>query len=230
MLSFFKKDKYIKTNPEDKPSVRLSNVLLNKLEKEGYKFLKSKNEFVKDFGFGRKVFRLSYNSSFGYISDIECFVYITFTDIEKQFKKILPKFNWTNWTLCDNMDWECGWLCDTETGEYTDKNIHEIADSFFKTVKPKIDYFFNNVNDYSDLNKIYNTSPDGNKSFVRFLRIDKRIILALIIAKYIDKDNFREYKIRHKKEFREYLGSDQDEMAEDINQAILYLENNELEL
>ncbi len=230
MLNFLKKEKYIKTNPENKPSVRLSNVILNKLEKEEYRFLKSKNEFVKDFEFGRKVIRLSYNSSFGYISDIECFVYIVFTDVEKQFKKILPKFNWTNWTLCNNMDWECDWLCDTVTGEYTDKSIHPIASSFFNSVKPKIDLLFDNVNNYSDLNKIYNINPDENKSFVRFLRIDKKIINALIVAKHIDKDNFREYKIKLKKEFREYLGSDQDEMAEDIKKAILYLENNEVEL
>jgi hypothetical protein len=230
MFNFFKKDPIFKTNPSDRPSVRYSAILLNQLEREGYKFLKSKNEFVQEFEFGKRILRLSYDSSFGYIASIQYFYHIVFNDIEKNFKKIYPKYGWTNWTIHLNLHWTDGWLCDKETGQYTDITLNKVANDFFTQIKPQIDIAANTIKDYPSLQQVYNTKSAEHDEYLFGLRLEKRIINGLILVQNFEPAKLEFFIAKYIKLLDQYNGFDKDEVRKEVEEGITFLRNNFLKI
>lgn len=218
--------KIIRTDPNMAPKLRLAEILNTKFEKEGYRFLKSKNEFVFDFEYGKKVIRLSYNSSMGYISQVDCFIYFVFKDIESDFKKVIPEYGWTNWTLCRSVYWDSGWLCNEESGNYTDESINKVAQKFFNELMPKIDIEFSKANNYKDLKNLFLNKQDTDK-LVDWLRPEKKAILRLILCKAFEPDSFSQYSKTEIDQIGRYKGQDKSEILAEIEKAINYLKSNE---
>lgn len=226
----FKKNKdFIKTDPNDKPKIRFEKVLFNRLEKEGYTYLKSKNEFVQNFNYGKRIIRLSYNSSFGLISSVQYFSVIIFTDLEKAFKKVFPKYGWTNWTIHSNHHWTDSWLCDSTTGEYTDKTINNLSNEFFIKIKPQIDKIFNEIEDYGSLEKIYNLNP-RKYSEGQPPRLDKVIINGLILAKSITPEKYDWIKEQFLLRLDEYRGWDKVEVRKEIEYGLKKIEKDDIKI
>jgi hypothetical protein len=220
----------IKTDPTDKPSNRYEKVLFHYLEKEGYKYLKSKNEFIKDFQFGKQIINLQYSSQIGYIYNVEYYAHIIFNDLEKAFKKVYPKYGWTNWTIHSHLPWTESWLCDKETGEYSDKTINIVSKEFLEKVKPQIDNLFEKINTYEKLNKIYNTRPIHFIDYVPISRLEKRIINGLILANTIEPENYNEIKNEYLMLIEKYKGNDIEDIKAEIKIGLDYLDNNDLRI
>jgi len=200
------------------------------LVKEGFKFLKSKNEFVQEFEFGKRIISISYNSSFGSIHTLQYFYKIIFDGLEKQFKKVYPNYGWTNWTIHYNLHWTDSWLCDRKSGEYTDKTINQVANEFFEQIKPQIDKLRDKFKNYESLNAEYNKRPIGFSDYLTFYRIEKRIINGLILVKIFQPDQYEEFKTEYKNLFEQYKGNDKEELRFEIKQGIEYLDKNEISL
>jgi hypothetical protein len=221
----------IKTDPTEKPSHRFEKVLFHQLEKEGYTYLKSKNEFSKDFQFGKQVIKLSYGNQIGYIYNIEFSAYIIFNELEKAFKKVFPNYAWTNWTIhTNNLPWPDNWLCDKKTGQYTDKSINIVSKEFFEKVKPQIDKLFEQVNTYEKLNKIYNERPLQFIDYLPTSRLEKRIINGLILARTFEPENFNELKKGYLNLIENYKGNDLEEIKAEVKLGLDYLDNNDLRI
>jgi hypothetical protein len=228
-MSFFKqKNNVVKTGSAFRPSERFAQVLSTVLEKEGYKFLKSKNEFVQEFEYGKRIISLYYPSSFGYISTVECFYKIIFTDLEKRFKKVFPQYGWTNWTIHYNLMGIDSWLCDKNIGEYTDETINKVAKEFFEKVKPQIDSLRDKFSDYRNLNAAYNKRPIEFFEYLPFGRIEKRIINGLILIKAFQPSQYEEFKTEYRKHFEKFKGDDKEELRIEIEQGIEYLDKNDI--
>jgi len=220
----------IKTDPTERPSKRFEQVIFSNLEKEGYKYLKSKNEFSKDFQFGNQIIKISYNSQIGYIYNVEYFVHIIFNDLEKAFKKVYPKYSWTNWTIHSHLPGTKNWLCDKKTGEYTDKTINNVSKEFLEKVKPEIDMLFEQTNTYEKLNNIYNSRPIKFIDLIPTSRLEKRIINGLILAKTFESHNYSEIKKEYLNLIEQYKGNDKEDIKAEIKIGLDYLENNDLRL
>ena len=210
------------TDPNLAPRLRLAEVLHKQLVTEGNRFVKSKNEFVLDFAFGKKVIRLSFNSSMGYISGVDCFIYLIFNDIEKDFKKVLPEYGGTNWTLCRSIYWESGWLCDEQSGAYTDQTINAVADKFFSELKPKIDAEFSKANNYHDLKALF-LGQEQEGDLINWLRPEKRAILKLLLLKAGDPTLMDAVIAQERSRLNDYQGHDRDEVLSEAETAIAYL-------
>lgn len=197
---------------------------MTELKEEDFKFLKSKNEFVQEFEFGKRIISLHYDSTLGYISSIQYFYKIIFTDIEKEFKKIFPDYGWTNWTVHYNLMWTENWLCEKNSGKYTDETINKSADEFFENIKPQIDQLCDKFQNYQSLNSVFNKKPIDFFEYLPASRIEKRIIIGLILIKSFQPDQFEEYKTAYRKHFEQYKGDDKEELRLEIEQGIKYLD------
>jgi len=216
----------IPTDPGDKPSVRFEKVLFHHLEKEGYSYLKSKNEFTQDFELGRRIISLHYTNDAGYISSVQYFVKIIFYDLEKAFKKIYPKYGWANWTVHLNLHWTDGWLCDKETGEYTDKTINSLALEFFATIKPQADRLFTEISNYESLHKLYNSRPLHFFDYLPTSRLEKRIVNGLILTKTFEPESYDEIKREYLTLLDKYKGNDVEDLKAEIHSGLVHLDNN----
>ena len=228
-MSFFKqKNNVVKTDSSFTPSERFAKVLSTVLEGEGFIFLKSKNEFVQEFEFGKRIISLHYNSTLGYIRSIQYFYKVIFTDVEKQFKKIFPDYSWADWTVHCNLMWTDSWLCDKDSGEYTDKTINKVANEFFEQIKPQIDQLRDKFQNYQSLNTEYNKRPIDFFEYLPSGRIEKRIIIGLILIKSFQPNQYEEYKTEYLKHFERYKGDDKEELRFEIAQGIEYLDINNI--
>src|SRR4030095_7472699 len=172
------------------PSQRFATILLSSLEKEGFAFSKSKNQFVQEFEFGKRIISLSFISTAGIISNIQVFYIIIFSELETHFKKIFPKYGWTNWTIACNLNWTKNWLYDRDYKGYTDKSINLVASEFFSEFKPEIDRLNNRFKDYNSLNSEYNKEPIEFFNYLPSTRIEKRIINGLILIKWFQPNEY----------------------------------------
>jgi len=220
----------IKTDPSEKPSHRFETVLIYQLEKEGYTYLKSKNEFSKEFPFGKQTIKISYSIQSGYIYNVEFFAHIIFNDLEQAFKKVYPKYGWTNWTIQSALPWTDSWLCDKATGQYTDKSINIVSKEFFEKVKPHIDKLFEQINTYEKLNKIYNSRPLKFIDYLPTSRLEKRIVNGLILARTFEPESYTELKNEYVKLVDNYKGNDLEDIKAEIKIGLDYLDNNDLRL
>lgn len=216
----------LKTDSSEKPSQRFATILLSSLEKEGFVFHKSKNEFVQEFEYGKRIMSLSFISTAGIISNIQVYYIIIFTELEKQFKKIFPKYGWTNWTITCNLNWTKNWLYDKDSKGYTDKSINLAASEFFEKIIPQIDSMRDRFKDYSSLNSEYNKEPID--FFDLAGRIEKHIINGLILVKWFQPDDYERPKAAYRKHFESYNGQDKEEVRLKIEHGINYLDTNEL--
>ena len=223
-------NKLIITDSNDAPRIRFLKVIFSSMECEGYKFLKSQNSFVKNFDNGKKVIRFSFNNTMGYIGSLNCFVYIVFDEVEKIFKKILPDYGWTNWTLCNNMDWVSPPLYNDNTEEYTDESINNAANHFFKNIKPRIDEMFNSSNSNLDLHNIFNISPTKYNSYFRSLRVEKRIIHSLILTSIYEPNALEKTLEKHINSLNNYDKDELETIQNEISIAFKYLENNKIKI
>lgn len=230
MKIFNRNKNIIKTDPSDKPRIRYEKVLFDSLENEGYKYLKSKSEFVQTFDFGKRIISLSYNSSFGYISAVQYSVKIIFTDLEKLFKKVYPNYGWTNWTIHQNLHWTESWLCDKDTGEYTDKTINNLAKEFFGEIKPKIDNTFSKICDYTSLNEEYNSKPNEFIDFLPSSRLEKRIINGLILIMNIEPANYQVTRTQYLQLLDKYKGNDIEDIRAKVDLGLKAIDNQELKI
>ena len=230
MRLFSKKNNIIRTDPNLKPSERFEKVLLDRLEKEGFKHLKSKHEFVQDFEYGKRIISLSYNNSFGYISTVQYFIKIIFTDLEKAFKKVYPDYGWTNLTIHENLHWTKSSLYDDKTNGYSDKSINKLSDEFFLEIKPKIDLTFSKISDYHSLNETYNSKPNEFIDYLPHSRLEKRIINGLIMIKSFEPDKFDSVKEQYSLLLDKYKGNDIDDIRKDVELGLNYLTENEIRI
>jgi hypothetical protein len=230
MSLFSKKKNIIRTDPNLKPSERFEKVLLDKLDKEGFKLLKSKHEFVQDFEHGKRIISLLYNNSYGYISTVQCFIKIIFSNLEKGFKKVYPDYGWTNWTIHENLLWTESSLYDNKTKGYCDQTINKVADEFFREIKPKIDSTFSKISDYQSLNKIYNSAPNEFIDYLPHSRLKKRIINGLILSKSVEPTSFETIKNSYLKLLDKYKGNDLEEIKNEVDYGLNFLNENEIKI
>ena len=229
-MRLFLNKKLIKTNPNERPKIRFEKVLLHFLQEENYKYLKSKNEFVQDFEFGKRIIKLSYNNSIGYISSVQFFSHIIFINIEEKFSSIFPNYQWTNWTIHYNHHWTENWLCDKKTGKYTDKSINKSSREFFQKIKPEIDKLHFKVKNYQDLDFIYNKTPSEFFDFLPSSRLEKRVINGLILTNTLKKENFNQVKNEYYRLLEKYKGGDKEVIHEEINFGIEKIENENIQI
>ena len=230
MRLFSKKKNIIRTDPNLKPSERFEKVLLDRLEKEGFKHLKSKHEFVQDFEYGKRIISLSYNNSIGYISTVQYFIKIIFTDLEKAFKKVYPDYGWTNWTIHENLHWTESSLYDDKTIGYSDQSINKLSDEFFFEIKPKIDLTFSKISDYQSLNETYNSNPNEFIDYLPHSRLEKRIINGLILSKSVEPSNFETIRINYLRLLDNYKGNDIDDIKNEVEYGLKFLNENEIKI
>ncbi|AUP79461.1 hypothetical protein [Flavivirga eckloniae] len=230
MRLFGKKKNIVQTDKNLKPSERFEKVLLSRLEKEGYKHLKSKHEFVQDFEHGKRVINLSYNNTFGYISTVQYFIKIVFRDLEKSFKKAHPNYGWTNWTIHENLHWTESTLYDDKADDYTDRSINNLADEFFREIKPRIDSTFSKIGNYSQLNEIYNTNPSEFIDYLPPSRPEKRIINGLILTKALEPEKFEIRKNQYFLLLNKYKENDFDEIRKEVELGLTFLNENEIKI
>lgn len=214
----------MKTNPDGKPSARFEAVVNSRLENEGYKYLKSKSEFVQPFKYGKRILALHYNNSFGYVSNVECFVHIVFADLEKKFKKVYPKYGWTNWTIHENLHWTENSLYDDRKEAYTDKSINTAADEFFQSIKPAADNIFESIDTYEKLHAIYNADPSTFIDYVPSIRPEKRIINGLILARNFAPERYTIIKSQYGELIDKYKGSDAPKVRVEVEEGLIKLE------
>jgi hypothetical protein len=196
------------------------------LEKEGFVFHKSKNEFVQEFEYGKRIISLSFISTAGIISNIQIYYKIIFTELENQFKKIFPKYGWTNWTVTCNLNWTKNWLYDRDYKRYTDKSINLVADEFFEKIKPQIDNLRDRFKDYLSLHSEYNKEPID--FFGLAGRIEKHIINGLILVKWHQPNDYERFKAAYHNHFESYKGQDKEDLKSQVETGINYLDNNEI--
>lgn len=222
-LNFFQKKKsnLIHTDSELPPRLRFATVLQQHLEKEGYRFVKSKNEFVLDFEFGRKVISFSYVSTMGYIHSVDCFIYIIFKGIESDFKKMIPNYRWTNWTLCSQMHWVNSGLYDRKRERYSDEFINYMAQKFIRELKPKIDQEFSKVNNYLDLKEMFYS--DRETALIKCLRLEKQAILKLILVKAFSPDSLDVEFIKEKFHLENILKAGKESALFELETAYKFL-------
>ncbi|MDX1285765.1 MAG: hypothetical protein R3182_12165, partial [Draconibacterium sp.] len=201
-----------------------------RLEKEGFKHLKSKHEFVQDFEYGKRIISLSYNNSFGYISTVQYFIKIIFTDLEKAFKKVYLDYGWTNWTIHENLHWTESSLYDDKTNGYSDKSINKLSDEFFLEIKPKIDLTFSRICDYQKLNEAYNSKPSDFIEYLPNSRLEKRIINGLILTMSLEPEKFDTVKEQYSLLVDKYKGNDINEIRKEVEQGLTYLTENEIKI
>ena len=218
----------LKNDSSERPSQRFAAILLTGLENEGFVFHKSKNQFVQEFEYGKRIISLSFVSTAGIISNIQIFYIIIFTKLEKQFKKIFPKYGWTNWTIACNLNWTKNWLYERASGKYTDKSINLVAAEFFEKIKPEIDSLRNRFKDYLSLHSEYNKEPIDFFDYLPSSRIEKRIIIGLILVKWFELDAYEKSKTAYRKHFENYKGNDKDELRLKVEKGISYLDTNDL--
>ncbi len=230
MRLFGKKKNIIHTDPNLKSSERFEKVLLHKLEKEGYKHLTSKHEFVQDFEHGKRLISLSYNSSFGYVSTVQYFIKIIFRDLEKAFKTVYPDYGWTNWTIHENLHWTDSSMYDNKRNGYTDDSINKLANDFFREIKPRIDSTFSRIDDYHSLSEVYNSNPNEFIDYLPHSRLEKRIINGLILVKSIEPEKFESTKDQYLKLLDKYKGNDIEDIRKDVEIGLNFLRNNEIKI
>ena len=146
--------------------------------------------------------------------------------MEKQFKKIFPKYGWTNWTVTCNLNWTKNWLYDRVYNGYTDKSINLVASEFFEKIKPQIDSLRERFKDYSGLHSEYNKEPVD--FFDLSGRIEKHIIHGLILVKWFQPNDYERFKTAYRKHFERYNGQDKEEVRLEVEEGINYLDTNEL--
>ena len=198
------------------------------MKEEGFIFRKSKNEFVQEFEYGKRIISLSFISTAGIISSIQFSYIIIFNELEKHFKKIFPKYGWTNWTILRNINWTKNWLYDRDYKGYTDKSINLVASEFFEKIKPEIDSMRDRFKDYSSLHYEYDKEPID--FFDLAGRIEKHIINGLILVKCFQPDDYERFKDACRALFEKYKGQDKEDLRSNIEIAINYLDNNEITL
>lgn len=230
MRLFSKKKNIIRTDPNLKPSERFEKVLMDRLETEGFKHLKSKHDFVQDFDYGKRIISLSYNNSFGYISTVQYFIKIIFSDLEKAFKKVYPDYGWTNWTIHENLHWTESSLFDEKINAYSHHSINKLSDEFFLEIKPRIDMTFSRICDYQKLNETYNSKPSDFIEYLPNSRLEKRIINGLILTKSFEPDNFDSIKEKYSLLLDKYHGNDIDEIRKEVELGLNYLTENEIKI
>ena len=194
------------------------------MKKEGFVFRKSKNEFLQEFEYGKRIISLFFISTAGIISNIQVHYIIIFTELEKHFKKILPKYGWTNWTVVCNLNWTKEWLYDRKHQGYTDESINKAAVEFFEKIKPEIDSLREKFKDYPSLYFEYNKEPIGYLEY--FPRIEKRIINGLILAKWFQPNDYERLKTEYHKLFENYKGQDKEEVKMELETGFDYLDKN----
>lgn len=230
-MKLFKKNKtFVKTSPNDTPKIRFEKVLFEQLEKEGYKYVKSKNQFIQDFEFGKRIISLSYVNTSGLIHCVQYFSKIIFTDLEKAFKKVYPEYGWTNWTLHFNHHWTESWMCNPKTGKYTDKSINKLASEFFKKIKPEIDTIFSKNTDYKCLERTYNAKADYFFDFLPSSRLEKRIINGLLLSKTFNHKNYDLIKDDYYSLIDKYKGNDLDKIRTEVENGIQKIEKEKIEI
>lgn len=227
-MRLFSKNKIILTDPTLQPSERFEVVLFRRLEKEGFRYLKSKNEFVQGFEYGKRIITLSYNNSFGYISTVQYFIKIVFTDLEKAFKKVYPDYGWTDWTIHENLHWTDGSLYDNKSDNYTDKSINKLADEFFREIKPKVDLTFSKICDYQELNKVYNSNPLEFITYLPHSRLEKRIINGLLLIKSLEPANLKSKRDQYLTLLNKYKGNDKEDIRIEVEKGLIFMDENEL--
>ena len=230
MRLFSKKKNIIRTDPNLKPSERFEKVLLDKLQIEGFKHLKSKHEFVQDFEYGKRIISLSYNNSFGYISTVQYFIKIIFSDLERAFKKVYPDYGWTNWTIHESLHWTDSSLYDDKTNNYSDQSINKLSNEFFLEIKPKIDLTFSKISDYQSLNETYNSTPNEFIDYLPHSRLEKRIINGLILLKNVDPSKFETTRNNYLILLDSYKGNDIDEIKNEVEYGLNFLNENEIKI
>ncbi|UII26739.1 hypothetical protein LVD15_26165 [Fulvivirga maritima] len=229
MKLFGRRKKIIPTDPTLKPSERFEKLLLHTLEKEGFRHLKSKHEFVQDFDYGKRIISLSYINSFGYISMVQYFIKIVFEDLEKAFKKVYPNYGWTNWTIHENLHWTQSSLYDETKNDYTDRSINKLAEEFFSEIKPKIDFTFSRINDYQTLNEIYNSKPDEFIEYLPMSRLEKRIINGLILARRFQPSNVESIRDKYLLLLGKYNGNDIEDIRAEVEDGLKFLSDNKID-
>jgi hypothetical protein len=230
MKLFSKKKNIIRTDPNLKPSERFEKVLMDRLEQEGFKHLKSKHEFAQDFEYGKRIISLSYNNSFGYISTVQYFIKIIFSDLEKEFKKVYPDYGWTNWTIHENLHWTDSTLYDDKADGYTDTSINKLAEEFFQDIKPRIDSTFLEIDNYEKLNKVYNKIPTEFIEYLPHSRLEKRIINGLILTRTIEPKKFESLREQYSMLLDKYKGNDIDEIRKEVELGLTFLTENEVKI
>lgn len=231
MISWLKRNKdVIKTNPKDRPSVRYAEVLKPTLEPLGYKFLKSKNEFVQEFEFGRRILSISYNNSFGYIASVDYSFRIVFTELEKLFKKVYPSYGWTNWTVLLDLECSKSWLCDDRSGNYSDKTINQVAKEFKSDTLPQIEEASIRFADYHSLHQEYNSQPSAHTDILPSNRLEKRIVNGLILVKNFEPYNYYRFEKDYATLLENYKEYDKEDLKMEVQQGLAYLSQNEMKL
>lgn len=200
----------------------------DKLSKDGFVYKNKKNEFSQNFPFGKRTISMSFISTLGLIQSVQFFYHSTFNDLEREFKKVLPNFKWTNWTINYNLHWTYVPLYDERTGKYSDKSLNKAAQSFFQELKPKIDELNNRFDNYDNLFIEYTNKPN---EFVDFINcIEKRIINGLILVKAFSPESYESVKKEFISLLSMYNGPDKEESLQLIKEGIEYLDSNEVTL
>jgi hypothetical protein len=177
---------FILTDEALVPKERFLLILKHEFDAEGYEFKKSKNAFVGDFELGKREISASFITTSGIIHDVQFFMNIVFTDLEKIFKKAVPGYGWKNWTISYNLGSLQQWLCTQDTQQYTNQTLNAAAGTFFKMVKPVYNDIISKFDNYAYLEEQLNAQP--TQWFVYSGRQDKRVINGLILRKYLRPD------------------------------------------
>lgn len=203
--------RFIKTDPNLKPTLRFLNILDHNLHNENYRLVKSNNAFKRDLDFGQQVIRFSFISTMGAIHGIETVHTIKINDFEKVFRKVFKKYSWKEWTCFYHVYGNETWLCNEETFAYSDETLNEGAKEFFNTIKPQIDTKINS----NYLDELYLELTDFTKQHLSFIRIERRVLLSIWLAKKRNDSRLAEIKTNSLELFKasnEWYKSDLEEV------------------
>ncbi len=150
--------------------------------------------------------------------------------MEMAFKKVYPNYNWTNWTIHENLHWTESSLYDVISDSYSDKSINKLADEFFHHIKPNIDATFSKIKDYQSLNAVYNSNPNVFNDYLPHSRLEKRVINGLILVKNTEPEKYEIVKDQYLNLLDKYKGNDLEEIRTEVEIGLNFLDENELKL
>lgn len=171
--------KHLKTNSDLPPRIRFLEILNYNLISENFRLIKSSNAFKRELSFGEQVIRLSFISSMGAIHDIQTVHTIKFMEFENIFRKVFKKYSWKEWTCIYHVYSDEIWLCTEDTFAYSDESLNQAAMKFFDSIKPQIDSKINS----NYLEELYLELINFSNPYLSYLRIERRVLLSIWLAK-----------------------------------------------
>jgi hypothetical protein len=210
------------TDPSLKPSDRYCIILSNQLVADG--FVLKQHKFERTFEHGKQEIVVSFTSRAGLTYSVEVYYHIIFDKIGKTFKKLFDK-HWTNWTVHNQIGNIFQPLYDKDTDTYTDKSLNEAASAFFSIAYPKATLLNSRFRTYEQLNLEYNQVPGKPVDIIPPQRMERRILMGLLLTKQYEPEKFEERKKEYLQMFEGFDPFQREQQREDIYNGLKVLES-----